>query len=661
MADVAKAYVQIIPSAKGISGSISQAIGGEATNAGKSAGLNLAGAIKTAIAAAGIGTAIKASLDAGGDLQQSFGGLETIYGDAADAAKKYALQAAEAGISANDFAENAVSFGASLKQAYGGDMTKAVEAANTAILDMTDNSAKMGTDIGAIQTAYQGFAKQNYTMLDNLKLGYGGTKQEMQRLLKDATKLSGIEYNIDNLGDVYQAIHVIQEDLGLTGVAAAEASETFSGSFNAMKASATNLLAALSLGQDVTQPLQQLATSASAFLFNNLIPMVVNIVSSLPSVIMTTIQTVIPQLLQSGTSMIQGLIDGMNLGAPLLNEATVQTISNFLVGIVNNLPSILAKGMEMILTLVNGILAKLPDVLNAINTILQNVLSAFVANLPQMMRSGLDMIIKLVTGILAKLPDVLLAIGRIIMTILTALRDAYVSMKKEGINLLIELISGIGSKITDAANKIGEVIDAMIQKFIDNASKFLDQGKEAIAQVISGIGEKIESVKTKIGEVISAITGKFEEFDFGAVGKAILDGIAGGITSGLSIIADAAKKAAQAALDAAKGLLGIKSPSRVFRKEVGAMISEGMALGIEDKIGMVEDAMDVLDEMANDRMISSVGSIGNMSTYPSGIHNNGGFNQNITINSPEALMPSEIARQTRNATQQLALTLSGVI
>lgn len=166
--ELAKAYVQIVPSSKGISGSISKELGGEASSAGKSAGINIAGAIKGAIAAAGIGTAIKASLEAGGALQQSFGGLDTLYGEASAAAKDYAAEAAKAGISANDYAEQAVSFGAALKAAYGGDTTKAVEAANTAIMDMADNSAKMGTDIESIQTAYQGFAKGNYTMLDNL-------------------------------------------------------------------------------------------------------------------------------------------------------------------------------------------------------------------------------------------------------------------------------------------------------------------------------------------------------------------------------------------------------------------------------------------------------------------------------------------------------------
>ena len=230
-ATLGTAYIQIVPSAQGISGKISGLLGGEVSVAGQAAGASLGrsmvGALTGVIAAAGIGTILKNALNAGGDLQQSFGGLDTIYGEAAEAAKKYSEEAVKAGIASNTYAEQAVSFGASLKQAYGGDTIKAVEAANTAILDMADNSAKMGTDIMSVQNAYQGFAKQNYTMLDNLKLGYGGTKTEMERLLVDAEKLSGIHYDISNLGDVYSAIHVIQDDLGLTGVAAQEASETF--------------------------------------------------------------------------------------------------------------------------------------------------------------------------------------------------------------------------------------------------------------------------------------------------------------------------------------------------------------------------------------------------------------------------------------------------
>ena len=209
--ELAKAYVQIIPSAQGIKGKITEALGGEAEGAGKSAGLKIAGAIKAAIVAAGIGKVVKDALNEGAALQQSIGGVETLFKESADVVRKYANEAYEtAGLSANAYMEQVTSFSASLLQSLGGDTRQAADAANQAIIDMSDNANKMGTDISSIQNAYQGFAKANYTMLDNLKLGYGGTKEEMERLLADAQKLTGIKYDIGNLNDVYGAIHAIQ-------------------------------------------------------------------------------------------------------------------------------------------------------------------------------------------------------------------------------------------------------------------------------------------------------------------------------------------------------------------------------------------------------------------------------------------------------------------
>ena len=299
--ELGKAYVQIVPSAEGIKGSITKVLGGESaeagTKSGESIGTSLVGKLKGSIAAAGIGAAVKTALDAGGALQQSFGGLDTLYENASGAAKKYAAEAAAAGISANSYAEQAVSFGAALKQSFGGDVAKAAEAANQAILDMTDNSAKMGTDIGLIQNAYQGFAKGNYTMLDNLKLGYGGTKQEMERLLADAEKLSGKKYDISSFGDIAEAIHVVQENLHIAGVAADEAKTTFTGSFGAMKAAAENLMANMTLGEDVKPALTQLVTSTGDFLFGNLIPMVGNLVMAIPGVVSGLMMEAIPKMM----------------------------------------------------------------------------------------------------------------------------------------------------------------------------------------------------------------------------------------------------------------------------------------------------------------------------------------------------------------------------
>ena len=288
--ELGKAYVQIIPSARGITGMIQKEMSGEVASAGVSSGQSLGssliGALKGAIAAAGIGKAIGAALSEGAALQQSLGGIDTLFKASAEKVKGFANEAYKTtGLSANAYMENVTGFSASLLQSLGGDTDKAADIANMAMIDMSDNANKMGTSMDSIQVAYQGFAKQNYTMLDNLKLGYGGTKQEMQRLLADAEKLTGVKYDINNLSDVYQAIHAIQENLDITGTTAKEASSTFTGSFQAMKAAAQNVLGKLALGENILPSLQALAETTSTFLLDNLFPMIGNIMSGLGVVI----------------------------------------------------------------------------------------------------------------------------------------------------------------------------------------------------------------------------------------------------------------------------------------------------------------------------------------------------------------------------------------
>ena len=362
------AYVQIVPSAQGISGSIQSVLDPEAQSAGTSFGSKIGSFAKKAIAAAAVGAVlvkgVKAAMAEGAKLQQSYlGGLDTLYGEAADAARGYAREAAKAGISMNDYSEQAVSFGAALKKAYGGDAKKAIEAANTAIMDMADNSAKMGTDLASVQMAYQGFAKQNYTMLDNLKLGYGGTKSEMERLLADAEKLSGIKYDIDNLGDVYDAIHVIQQDLGLTGVAAAEASETFSGSFNAMKASAQNLLGSIALGQGVGTAMKGLITSVNTFFFNNFIPMLGTIIRALPGAIAVFLQQGVPMLVSSISSLLSSLATSIK---GLADNVTADKVKQWA---TTTLPKIVVAAGQIIGKLASSLLQNLPKVVASIGKI----------------------------------------------------------------------------------------------------------------------------------------------------------------------------------------------------------------------------------------------------------------------------------------------------
>ena len=317
-----------------------------------------------------LGSAMKGvfstALDEGAKLQQSFGGIDTLYHGAEDTMKQYATAAASAGISANTYAEQAVSFGASLKKALGGDAVKAAESANKAIMAMADNSAKMGTDIGSIQMAYQGFAKGNYTMLDNLKLGYGGTQQEMQRLLKDASKLEkamGKKFDINNFADVVEAIDLVQQELGVAGVAAKEAETTFSGSFSAMKASASNFLANLSLGEDIGPSLKTLISTTSTFLLGNFVPMVGNIMRQLPNAIEVAIAEAGPKIEQGFRSLFAGI--GVDDGAfDVIKDTfrdvvvTIQSLFGELTSEGNGFKDLL-QGISNVITFVNVVIQEL--------------------------------------------------------------------------------------------------------------------------------------------------------------------------------------------------------------------------------------------------------------------------------------------------------------
>lgn len=323
--ELAQAYVQIIPSAKGISGSIRNQLDPEAESAGQSAGLKIGTGLKVALVAATAATAalvgkvIKDSIGEGAQLQQSLGGVETLFKDSAGLVKQYANDAYRTvGLSANDYMENVTGFSASLLQSMGGDTKKAAKVANMAMVDMGDNANKMGTNMGDIQNAYQGFAKQNYTMLDNLKLGYGGTKTEMERLLSDATKLTGVKYDLNNLGDVYSAIHAVQEELGITGTTAKEATETFSGSLAALKSAYQNVLGKMSIGENISADLKALAQTASTFVFGNLLPMITNVLKALPGAVMAFANEAIPLFMKAGQDFIKSLGGGMGSSIPII-------------------------------------------------------------------------------------------------------------------------------------------------------------------------------------------------------------------------------------------------------------------------------------------------------------------------------------------------------
>ena len=491
MSDLGKAYVQIIPKAEGISSKIKDQVAPGAKQAGSEAGTSIAGNIKKVLAGAAIGATVvkgfQAALNEGGKLQQSFGGLETLYGDAADAAKNYAMQAAQAGISANDYAEQAVSFGASLKAAFGGDTAKAAEAANTAIMDMTDNAAKMGTPLENIQNAYQGFAKGNYTMLDNLKLGYGGTKTEMERLLADATKLSGVEYNMDNLGDVYSAIHVIQEDLGLTGVAAEEAATTFSGSFGAMKAAAQNVLANLATGGDVAGSMQQLAQSAGTFLFNNLIPMLGNIVSAIPGALGSFISAAAPLIAEQGKAIVDNLM-GAN-GQPDIITKAGGIINSLITGITQKIQDLTAVAPEIMSTIANGITSAIPTVIAKGSEIVTGIRDSIVTNVPILWESATTLVSEFAGKIAEGYPELINKGGELISTISSAIVEHLPDLATSAMDIINSIGDYLAENIPTLGERLGEFMSNMGETIVTNIPVILGAIGRAAPTVLEAVGK----------------------------------------------------------------------------------------------------------------------------------------------------------------------------
>lgn len=563
--ELAKAYVQIIPSADGVKGKIQEALGGEAESAGKSAGAsvgsNLIGTLKKALVVAGIGAAIKESIEAGAELQQSIGGIETLFKDNADTVKQYAADAYKtAGLSANDYMQSVTGFSASLLQGLGGDTAKAAEVANMALVDMSDNANKMGSDMGSIQNAYQGFAKQNYTMLDNLKLGYGGTKSEMERLLKDAEKFSGVKYDIDNLSDVYNAIHVIQGELDITETTAKEASTTISGSMDSMKSSFQNVLADLALGNDLSASMQGLGDSIAA-VAQNIIPVITNIITSVPTLLVALIPQLIPIVISGAQQLVQGLIDGFSQALPAISGISTQIPDGVITAISTGLPSILQKGVEVITNVANGILQNLPSLISAAGNILGQLLNAFLAGLPGMLDAGVKLVGNIGTGLLQNGPKVLAAIGSVIAQLLSTI--------------------------------------------VSHLPELLQKGIELIGQLAAGIIEAIPKIALAVPQVISEIKTKFSEIDWGEVGSNIISGIAKGITGAVGKIKEAAEGAARKAYETAKKALGINSPSKLMRDEVGKFIPAGIAEGINQNAKVIS-----FDAVANHIVSNAKSTIG---------------------------------------------------
>lgn len=650
MSDIGKAYVQIVPSAKGLEGAISGQLEGESAKAGQSAGSSIVSTIKKVFIAAGIGKALLSTLQEGGKLQQSLGGIETLFKDNADKVKGYAKEAYRStGLSANAYMENVTGFSASLLQSLGGDTKKAAETANMAMIDMADNSNKMGTSMEAIQNAYQGFAKQNYTMLDNLKLGYGGTKKEMERLLKDAQKITGVKYDINNLNDVYEAIHVIQGELDITGTTAKEASTTLSGSFNAMKASFQDVLGALALGEGLRPALEGLASTVSTFLFGNLFPMIGNILSQLPGLLITFIQIALPQFIQMGTNMVNSLISGFDFGMEGF-WANFSEMINVL--LTEYLPQFLETGVQLITELVNGLLTAIPDVITGMGEIINSIMIVAMDAIPQLLQAGYDLIKNMAQGIFNNMPAITKSIVDVLDKLLKTILEKFPEFLQKGFEIIGKMALGIWNNLPQIISTLTNLLLALIRKIGEYLPQFLQKGIELIGKLLAGIVQKAPEVIAKIPSIILQILSSIGKFvsQFVSMGGQLLMGLAKGIAGAVGNVIKSAVDACKNVVSKIKSFFGIHSPSRLFA-EIGEFLDLGLAEGIKDNIKPVTSAM---EELSNETQKSFTSELSHniVNNNPKGMFDtiNGESNLISNYKAKESKTPIELVLHLGNKT-----------
>ena len=500
----------------------------------------------------------KSALDSVGQLEQNVGGVETLFGDAADAVIASADRAYQtAGMSANDYMSTVTSFSASLLQSLGGNTEEAAKVADMAIIDMADNANKMGTSMDMIQNAYQGFAKQNYTMLDNLKLGYGGTKTEMERLLADAEKLTGVKYDINNLNDVYQAIHAVQEEMGITGTTAKEAASTLEGSMASAKAAWDNFMNG---SGDADQLADAFATAADNIVKNlaEIIPRFAETLPALGGAIIAQIPglvaAIVPAVLSAGQSvlkqlqdavldfdfagtadkvvqMITGFIEGDGLGSlldtlvtiftgivngissmlPLLLPALIELISYVVTSLLDQLPAILDCALELILGLAQGILAALPVLIEALPEVISSIVEFLISAIPQIIDAGIELLMALVDALPVIIDALVDALPQIIKATVTALIAAAPQIAKAGVKLLGALIEAIPVIVVELAKAVPDIVAAIIDVLAELPGLIGEVFAEIVTDLVEWGQQMLSNASTAMSNMLSQVNSIIQE------------------------------------------------------------------------------------------------------------------------------------------------------
>lgn len=622
--------------------------------------LKTVGAAMGAVAVAAGAAAVKLGKEviaAYADYEQLVGGVDTLFKDSSQQLQTYAANAYKtAGLSANDYMETVTGFSASLIQSLGGDTEKAVKYADMAITDMSDNANKMGTDMSSIQNAYQGFAKQNYTMLDNLKLGYGGTKQEMEWLLADAEKISGVKYDISSYADVVEAIHVMQESMDIAGTTAKEAEATISGSMNALKSAVSNLIVGFGDANADMELLCGNMVDAFKTVVENITPVIENIIAALPTVldalltavgellptllesvtelfsqVLSTILSLLPQLIPTAVQALMTIVNTLIENLPLLIDAAVQLVTTLVAGIGNALPTLIPAAVQAIVTIVQGLVDSLPMILDAalqlitglaqglldaipvliaaLPEIINGIITFLLDSIPQIIETGIQLLTSLVTALPEIIMAIVEAIPKIIDGIITAVLNAIPQIIQAGIDLLISLIQALPQIITTIVQAIPQIISGIVNALVGNIDKIIMAGVQLFVALIENLPTIIVEIVKAVPQIIAGIVKAFGSLMYKIVeiGGNIVKGLWSGIQQLASWLWNKVSGWISSIWDGICDFFGIHSPSKEMAW-VGEMLVKGLSGSIEDNgdeavkaaEGMAEDINGVMGDLAHD-------------------------------------------------------------
>lgn len=621
-------------------------------------GLATAGKVAVAGVAAGataIGALGTKAVAAYADYEQLVGGVETLFKDSQDQVMDYANNAYKtAGLSANEYMETVTSFSASLLQSLDGDTSAAADKANLAITDMSDNANKMGTDMTSIQNAYQGFAKSNYTMLDNLKLGYGGTQAEMERILADAEKISGIKYDISSYADIVDAIHVVQTEMGITGTTAEEAASTIQGSFGMMKSAWQNLVTGMA---DPDQDLGVLVgnfTDSVVIAGNNLIPriqeLLPRIVEATTSLIGTVSEqlpailgTVLPSLVEGATNLVTGLMAALPSVLSVLADVAPTVINTLVPALIELLPQITQTGIDVIVSLAQGIADALPQLIPAATDAIIKIVEVLTSpdNLGNLIDAALAIILALVDGLVDAAPKLIAAVPDIIANLVTAIIVNMPKILEAGVEITMALADGLIKALPELIAAIPNLILGIVQGIIDNLPEIIMAGPKIIVALATGLIEAIPDIVMVIPQLIRSIVDTFLSFDWGSIGKNIVEGIKNGFVNMWNSFKQTVENVFTGLVDGVKSFLGIASPSKVFAG-IGGYMAEGLGQGFDKEFSNVKRG--IQSQLDFGTMTFGMSSFGHLPALAGA----GTTNNYYNINADRVKQFNDIIRITEN-------------